>query len=76
MHPKQAAVANRKQARSVLVERRRSSRVRARDFISQFVNQIAPSAPEHQRERDVLDAIEGEFLSEIRYNFPPSEDQD
>jgi len=68
-----STVAKRKQERS---ERRRSNRVRAKDFLSQFVNQIAPSAPEHQRERDVLDAIEGEFLSEISYNFPPSEDQD
>ena len=69
-------VVKRKQARSELVEGRRSNRVRAKDFLSQFVNQIAPSATEHQRERDVLDAIEGEFLSEISYNFPPSEDQD
>ena len=68
-----STIAKRKQERS---ERRRSNRVRAKDFLSQFVNQIAPSAPEHQRERDVLDAIEGEFLSEISYNFPPSEDQD
>ena len=68
-----STIAKRKQDRS---ERRRSNRVRAKDFLSQFVNQIAPSAPEHQRERDVLDAIEGEFLSEISYNFPPSEDQD
>ena len=67
-------VAKRKHARSEL---RRSNRVRAaRDIFSQFVNQIAPSAPEHQRERDVLDAIEGEFLLEIKYNFPPSKDQD
>ena len=66
-------VAKRKQARSEL---RRSNRVRARDLFSQIVNHIAPSAPEHQRERDALDAIEGEFLSEISYNFPPSEDQD
>jgi len=64
-----STIAKRKQDRS---ERRRSNRVRAKDFLSW----IAPSAPEHQRERDVLDAIEGEFLSEISYNFPPSEDQD
>jgi len=68
-----STVAKRKQARSEL---RRSNRVRARDLFSRIVNQIAPSAPEHQRERDALDAIEGEFLSEISYNFPPSEDQD
>jgi len=61
--------AKRKQARS---ERRRSNRLRANGFLSW----IAPSAPEHQRERDVLDELEGEFLSEIRYNFPPSEEQD
>ena len=67
-------VAKRKHARSEL---RRSNRVRAaRDIFSQFVNQIAPSASEHQRERDVLDTLQGEFLSEIRYNFPPSEDQE
>ena len=68
-----STVAKRKQARSEL---RRSNRVRSRDLFSRIVNQIAPSAPEHQRERDALDAIEGEFLSEISYNFPPSEDQD
>ena len=72
----ESIVAKRKQGRSELVERRRSNRVLARDRFSQIVNQIAPSAPEHQRERDALDAIEGEFLSEISYNFPPSEDQD
>ena len=66
-------VAKRKHARSEL---RRSNRVRARDLFSQIVNQIAPSASEHQRERDVLDTLQGEFLSEIRYNFPPSEDQE
>jgi flagellum-specific peptidoglycan hydrolase FlgJ len=67
-------VAKRKHARSEL---RRSNRVRAaRDIFSQFVNQIAPSASEHQRERDVLDTLQGEFLSEIRYDFPPSEDQE
>ena len=64
-----STIARRKQERS---ERRRSSRLRAKDFLSW----IAPSAPEHQRERDVLDELEGEFLSEIRYNFPPSEEQD
>ena len=64
-----STIAKRRQERS---ERRRSNRLRANGFLSW----IAPSAPEHQRERDVLDAIEGEFLSEISYNFPPSEDQD
>ena len=64
-----STIAQRKQQRS---ERRRSNRLRAKDFLSW----IAPSAPEHQRERDVLDELEGEFLSEIRYNFPPSEEQD
>ena len=66
-----STVAKRKQARS---ERRRSNRLRANGFLSW----IAPSAPEHQREseRDVLDTLQGEFLSEIKYIFPPSEDQD
>ena len=64
-----STITKRRQERT---ERRRSNRLRAKDFLSW----IAPSAPEHQRERDVLDAIEGEFLSEISYNFPPSEDQD
>jgi hypothetical protein len=70
----ESMAAKRKHARSQL---RRSNRVRAaRDIFSQFVNQIAPSASEHQRERDVLDTLQGEFLSEIRYDFPPSEDQE
>ena len=64
-----STITKRRQERT---ERRRSNRLRANGFLSW----IAPSAPEHQRERDVLDELEGEFLSEIRYNFPPSEDQD
>jgi hypothetical protein len=66
-------VAKRKQARN---EQRRSNRVRTRGLLTLLGNQLAPSAPEHQRERDVLDALEGEFNEELIFTFPSSKEQD
>ena len=66
-------VETRKQARD---KQRRSNRVCAREFLSKLGNQLAPSAPEHQRERDVLDALEGEFNEELLFTFPSLKEQD